>query len=74
MPNSATKLPAEPLITISEAPAFLRRRLGVIRSHWTLREDAKAGRLPCLRIGNRLYFKQAALRQFVEHGHHHGQH
>lgn len=62
--NSAGKPTPEPLVTINQAPTFLRR-FGIVRSHWTLRGDAKSGRIPCVRFGNRIYFERAALREFI---------
>ncbi len=61
MSNKVTAT-VEPLITLDEAARILRR------SHWTLREDFKAGRMLCVRIGRKLMVESNELRMIIEAG------
>lgn len=63
MANMATAdLAFEPLLTIEQ----LARVIG--RSHWTLRRDAKAGRIRFVRIGNALMIEPAEVRRIKAEG------
>jgi len=63
MVNMATAdLAFEPLLTIEQ----LARVIG--RSHWTLRRDAKAGRIRYVRIGNALMIEPAEVRRIISEG------
>ena len=42
------------------------KRLG--RSHWALRRAIKAGRIPGVRLGNRLFVEESVLVKMVEDG------
>lgn len=61
MSNTMTSV-LEPLVTLDEAARILRR------SHWTLREDFKAGRMLCVRIGRKLMVESNELRRIIEAG------
>jgi excisionase family DNA binding protein len=50
----------EPLLTIDEVAAVLRR------THWTLRADLKAGRIRAIRVGKRIVFEPAEVRRILE--------
>ena len=52
----------EPLLKIEDAARF------VGRSHWTLRQDIKAGNLKCVRIGQRIMIEQSEIRRLIEEG------
>jgi hypothetical protein len=59
--NTVTAM-IEPLVTLDEAARILRR------SHWTLREDFKAGRMLCVRIGRKLMVEGSELRRIIDAG------
>jgi excisionase family DNA binding protein len=50
------------LLKIEEAAAVLRR------SHWTLRQDIKAGRIEAFRLGRRILIRQSELDRVVSKG------
>jgi Helix-turn-helix domain len=52
----------EPLLKIEDAARILGR------THWTLRHDVKAGRLKCVRIGQRIMFETSEIRRVIEEG------
>lgn len=55
-------MPLEPLLKIEEAARL------VGRSHWTLRQDVKAGRVKSLRIGRRIMIEPCEIRRLIEEG------
>jgi len=52
----------EPLLKIEDAARLLGR------THWTLRQDVKAGTLKCVRIGRRIMIEPAEIRRLIEQG------
>jgi hypothetical protein len=52
----------EPLLKIEDAARILGR------THWTLRRDAKSGRLKYVRIGQRIMFEASEIRRLIEEG------
>ncbi len=52
----------EPLLKIEDAARILGR------THWTLRHDVKAGRLKCVRIGQRIMIEPAEIRRLIAEG------
>jgi hypothetical protein len=50
----------EPLLNIDTVARI------VGRSHWTLRQDIRAGKLKCVRIGRRIMFEPADIRRLIE--------
>lgn len=57
-----TNASIEPLIPIEEASRLLGR------SHWSLRQDVRKGRIQCVRLGRRLLFEGAELRRVIREG------
>jgi hypothetical protein len=55
-------VPLEPLLKIEDAARILSR------THWTLRQDVKAGRLRCVRIGRRIMIEQSEIRRLIKEG------
>jgi Helix-turn-helix domain len=52
----------EPLLKIEDAARL------VGRTHWTLRNDVKAGKLRCIRIGRRIMIEPCEIRRIIEEG------
>ena len=52
----------EPLLKIEEAARILGR------THWTLRQDIKAGKLRYVRLGRRIMIEPAEIRRLIEKG------
>jgi hypothetical protein len=52
----------EPLLKIEDAARILGR------THWTLRHDVKAGKLKCVRIGQRIMIEPSEIRRLIEEG------
>jgi hypothetical protein len=52
----------EPLLKIEDAARL------VGRTHWTLRQDVKAGKLKCVRIGRRIMIEPSEIRRLIEEG------
>jgi Helix-turn-helix domain len=52
----------EPLLKIEDAARL------VGRTHWTLRNDVKAGKLRCVRIGRRIMIEPSEIRRLIEEG------
>jgi len=52
----------EPLINLEQAAELLQR------SHWTLRQDVKAGHLRCVRLGRRILFEPNEIRRVIAQG------
>jgi hypothetical protein len=63
-PNLSGHLPVsmEPLLKIEDAARLIGR------THWTLRQDVKAGKLRCVRIGRRIMIEQSEIRRLIEEG------
>ncbi len=57
--DSVEALGFERLLSIDEAAGVLRR------SHWTLRNDIKTGRLRCLRVGRKILIKASELQRIL---------
>lgn len=65
LPESTIKsvnMQLEPLLKIEEAARL------VGRTHWTLRQDVKAGRLRCVRIGRRIMIEPSEIRRLIKEG------
>jgi Helix-turn-helix domain len=52
----------EPLLKIEDAARL------VGRTHWTLRNDVKVGKLRCVRIGRRIMIEPSEIRRLIEEG------
>ena len=52
----------EPLLKIEDAARLLGR------THWTLRNDLKAGKLRYIRLGRRILIEQSEIRRLIEEG------
>jgi Helix-turn-helix domain len=50
----------EPLLTIDEVSRIIGR------THWTLRRDIKAGKLKCVRIGQRIMIEPSEIRTLIQ--------
>ena len=61
-PDVTRSLPGtlEPLLKIEDAARLIGR------THWTLRQDVKAGRMRCVRIGRRIMFEPSEIRRLIE--------
>ncbi len=60
--NIVPKTALEPLLKIEEVAHILGR------THWTLRQDIKAGRIKCVRVGKRLMIEPSEVRRVIEQG------
>jgi excisionase family DNA binding protein len=58
----STNVTLEPLLKIEEAAQI------VGRSHWTLRNDIKAGKIRCVRFGRRIMIERSEIRKLIESG------
>jgi hypothetical protein len=60
--GSSCNAEIERLLLLEEASDILRR------SRWALRQDIKAGRLRCVRIGRRILIEPRECRRLIEEG------
>ena len=52
----------EPLFKLEDAAHILGR------THWTLRQDIRTGKLNCVRMGRRIMIEPSEIRRLIEEG------
>src|SRR3989442_8977624 len=60
--HAGDNLTLEPLLKVEEVANILGR------THWTIRQDIRAGRLRAIRIGRRIMIEPAEVRRVIEEG------
>jgi hypothetical protein len=61
-PVTSAPVALEPLLKIEDAARLIGK------THWGLRLDIKAGRLKCVRIGQRIMIEPSEIRRLIEEG------